>query len=85
MCIHYAGLAEADSTTAALSPDSSSELVQPKTLQHEFQLPALQAWWQKTPLPDGAVALLDMPHDEFVETEDEINVISGAVYVLAVK
>ncbi|RXK38067.1 hypothetical protein M231_04626 [Tremella mesenterica] len=63
----------------------SLDPTQPKTMQYQFQTPVLQAHFQKSPNPDGAIRLIDQPEDEFVETEEEMNVIAGALYILAVK
>ena len=54
-------------------------------MPHTFTLPALQAYYVKTPMPDGANKLVDQPGDMFLDTEDEMNVIAASLWVLTVK
>jgi hypothetical protein len=45
----------------------------------------VRAHFNKTPNPPDANRLIDLPGDTFLDTEDEINVIAGALWVLSVK
>lgn len=57
----------------------------PKTLPHVFDLELLAKHFQENPLPPGAYKLIDLPGDVFLDTEDDINVVAAALWVLAVK
>ncbi|OWT37238.1 hypothetical protein J008_05082 [Cryptococcus neoformans] len=57
----------------------------PKTLPHVFDLELLAKHFQENPLPPGACKLIDLPGDVFLDTEDDINVVAAALWVLAVK
>ncbi|WVQ77466.1 hypothetical protein IAR50_007152 [Cryptococcus sp. DSM 104548] len=57
----------------------------PKTLPHEFELQPLADALNAKPLPAAACDLIDMPQNEFLDTEDETNVIAAALYILSVK
>jgi len=58
---------------------------QPKTLPHEFSLPVLRAHFTKSPNPQGANRLIDLPANDFLETEDEFNVVAAALWTLCVR
>lgn len=57
----------------------------PKTLPHVFDLETLAKHFQENPLPPGACKLIDLPGDVFLDTEDDVNVVAAALWVLAVK
>ncbi|WWC91844.1 uncharacterized protein L201_006791 [Kwoniella dendrophila CBS 6074] len=57
----------------------------PATLPHKFESDALVNHFSNKPLPEGACALIDLPGDVFLDTEDEVNVIAASVWVLCVK
>ncbi|ODN73443.1 hypothetical protein L202_07962 [Cryptococcus amylolentus CBS 6039] len=57
----------------------------PKTLSHEFELQPLADTLAAKPLSAAACKLIDMPKNEFLDTEEEINVIEAALYILSVK
>lgn len=57
----------------------------PKTLPHVFELELLAKHFQENPLPPGPCKLIDLPGDVFLDTEDDINVVAAALWVLAVK
>ncbi|WVQ84575.1 hypothetical protein IAT38_006729 [Cryptococcus sp. DSM 104549] len=57
----------------------------PKTLPHVFDLKPLAKHFNKNPLSAGACKLIDLPGDQFIPTEDEINVIAAAMWVMSVK
>jgi hypothetical protein len=58
---------------------------QPRSLQHTFADPILRAHFIKTPVPAGAIKLIDVPEDVFLDTEQEINVIAGSLWVMSVR
>ena len=58
---------------------------QPQTLQHEFKLSPLRAHFQKSPNPPGADKLIDLPLNDFLDTEDEFNVVAAALWTLCVR
>lgn len=58
---------------------------QPRTMAHTFALTPLRAHFSKTPNPAGADRLIDLPGDIFLDTDDEIHVIAGALWTLSVK
>lgn len=58
---------------------------QPKTLQHEFTLSPLRTHFIKTPNPSGANRLIDLPSNEFLDTEDEFNMVAAALWILCVR
>ncbi|ORY35780.1 hypothetical protein BCR39DRAFT_32588 [Naematelia encephala] len=58
---------------------------QPHTMPHTFTLVPLRAYFVKTPLSDSAIKLIDLPADEFLDTEEAINVITASIWVLCVK
>jgi hypothetical protein len=58
---------------------------QPQTLQHEFKLSPLRAHFQKSPNPPGANKLIDLPLNDFLDTEDEFNVVAAALWTLCVR
>ncbi|WVR07550.1 hypothetical protein IAU60_004592 [Kwoniella sp. DSM 27419] len=39
----------------------------------------------KNPMPAGACALIDLPGDVFLDTEEEINLIAASLWILCVK
>ncbi|WWD03789.1 hypothetical protein V865_001845 [Kwoniella europaea PYCC6329] len=57
----------------------------PATLPHTFDLDPLVNHFNNKPLPEGACALIDLPGNVFLETEDEVNVIAASLWVLCVK
>ncbi|TYJ54039.1 hypothetical protein B9479_005303 [Cryptococcus floricola] len=57
----------------------------PKTLSHVFELQPLADTLEAKPLSEAACKLIDMPKNEFLDTEEEINVIEAALYILSVK
>nr|XP_019010457.1 uncharacterized protein I206_04926 [Kwoniella pini CBS 10737]OCF49238.1 hypothetical protein I206_04926 [Kwoniella pini CBS 10737] len=57
----------------------------PATLPHKFNSDALANHFANKPLPEGACALIDLPGDEFRDTEDEVNVIAASLWMLCVK
>jgi hypothetical protein len=58
---------------------------QPKTLQHEFKLAPIRDHFLKSPNPPGANRLIDLPLDDFLDTEDEFNVVAAALWTLCVR
>jgi hypothetical protein len=58
---------------------------QPQTLQHDFKLSPLRAHFQKSPNPPGANKLIDLPLNDFLDTEDEFNVVAAALWTLCVR
>jgi hypothetical protein len=54
-------------------------------MTHTFTLTPLRAHFSKTPNPAGANRLIDLPGDIFLDTDDEIHVIAGALWTLSVK
>ena len=54
-------------------------------MQHTFLDPVLRAHFAKTPMPPGSSALIDLPPDVFLDTEEEINVIAACLWVLSVR
>ncbi|KAE8539262.1 hypothetical protein D1P53_004360 [Cryptococcus gattii VGV] len=57
----------------------------PKTLPHVFDLEPLAKHFEENPLPSGACKLIDLPGDEFLDTEDGSNIVAAAMWTLAVK
>lgn len=39
----------------------------------------------KSPNPPGANRLIDLPPDEFLDTEDEFNVVAAGIWMLSVR
>jgi hypothetical protein len=73
--------------SAPLRPGSAADkwpATQPKTLAHAFALLPLRTHFANTPNPAASNRLIDLPSTEFIDTEEEINVIAGALYLLAV-
>jgi hypothetical protein len=54
-------------------------------MAHTFTLTPLRTHFSKTPNPAGANRLIDLPGDTFLDTDDEIHVIAGALWTLSVK
>ncbi|WWD19754.1 hypothetical protein CI109_104218 [Kwoniella shandongensis] len=55
------------------------------TLPHKFELQALADHFDKHTLPPGACALIDLPPDVFLDTEEEINALAASFFTLCVK
>jgi hypothetical protein len=58
---------------------------QPKTLPHDFILSPLRTHFIKSPNPPGANALIDLPVNDFLDTEEEFNVVAASLWTLCVK
>ncbi|KAK8853323.1 hypothetical protein IAR55_004027 [Kwoniella newhampshirensis] len=54
-------------------------------MPHKFELQRIADHFDSHPLPPGACALIDLPANVFLDTEEESNVISAAFFVLCVK
>jgi len=65
--------------------DAAATPTQSRTLQHTFLDPILRAHFAKTPMPAGSGRLIDLPPDEFLDTEEEIHVIAACLWVMSVK
>ena len=57
----------------------------PKTLQHTFLDPVLRAHFAKTPMPPGSAALIDLPPDVILDTEEEIHVIAACLWIMSIR
>ncbi|OCF37999.1 hypothetical protein I317_03960 [Kwoniella heveanensis CBS 569] len=57
----------------------------PKTLPHTFDLHPIANYFNKEPIPAGACALIDLPPNVFMDTEEEINLVAASLWVLCVK
>nr|XP_031861644.1 uncharacterized protein CI109_002874 [Kwoniella shandongensis]KAA5528716.1 hypothetical protein CI109_002874 [Kwoniella shandongensis] len=64
---------------------ASEENRLPATLPHKFELQALADHFDKHTLPPGACALIDLPPDVFLDTEEEINALAASFFTLCVK
>ncbi|WVR00071.1 hypothetical protein IAU59_007213 [Kwoniella sp. CBS 9459] len=54
----------------------------PKTLPHTFDLHPIANYFHKEPIPPGACALIDLPPNVFMDTEEEINLVAASLWVL---
>lgn len=62
-----------------------SERNTPKALPHVFDLEPLAKHFEENPLPSGACKLIDLQGDDFLDTEDDSNIVAAALWILAVK
>jgi hypothetical protein len=53
-------------------------------MPYTFTVPALASHFRNTPNPPGANALIDLPGDRFLSTEEEIHVIAAALWMMSV-
>lgn len=53
-------------------------------MPHEFTNPVLKKHFLKSPIPSGAIRLIDIPPDVFLDTEEEVNVIAASLWIMSI-
>jgi hypothetical protein len=53
-------------------------------MPHEFTNPVLKKHFLKSPIPAGAIRLIDIPPDVFLDTEEEVNVIAASLWIMSI-
>lgn len=54
-------------------------------MPHNFRLQPLRNHFNKEPLTSDAARLIDVPGDEFLDTEEELNVIGACLWMICVE
>lgn len=54
-------------------------------MSHEFQLSPLRTHFIKSPNPNGANSLINLPPTDYLDTEEEFNVVAAALWTLCVE
>nr|ODN80138.1 hypothetical protein L203_05946 [Cryptococcus depauperatus CBS 7841]ODO04184.1 hypothetical protein L204_00539 [Cryptococcus depauperatus CBS 7855] len=57
----------------------------PKTFPHVFDLQPLAEHFANNPIPTAACRLIDLPGDDFLDTEDKNYVIEASLWVMSAK
>ncbi|CAD6565492.1 MAG: hypothetical protein TREMPRED_001401 [Tremellales sp. Tagirdzhanova-0007] len=60
-------------------------MTQPRPALHTFKLMPIRNYFTKSPLSESSINLIELEPGTFLDTEEDINVISAAIWVLCVE